>query len=546
MKNIEIFYRDELISEHPLSKDETKIGRAKSNDIILNDPSVSRVHAVIMIDKGKLSLLDKSSSDTFINNVKVSRKELHIDDMITIGPYSIFPREYKYEEEKPELQTTCHEKTLAFSLITNEDKKSFLLQHASLVFTKGPEEGLRYQIDKEKSTFGKSDDNDLVLNDEFVSRHHGEISFSKGEFFIRDLGSRNGIFVNGKRVKGSIIESGSKIEIGKTGFNFILSEDTPMLLDRKDDHLCEIIGISQKIQALLTFCKKAASCDATILINGETGTGKELIAKTIHSLSRRSSEPFITIDCGSIPRDLIESELFGHEKGAFTGAQNQRKGAFERGHKGTVFLDEIGELPKEMQPKLLRILEEREFKRVGGDTHIQTDIRVIAATNKELNVEITKGNFREDLFFRLYVIPISLPTLRERKEDIPLLTEHFIKKNQMLSETGSQVTISDEALQKMSDYSWPGNVRELRNIIERAIVNSDMHQISAEDIQFIPTIKEDNKSFSSSNASLEEVEKQTIINALKEQGGNKKATAKVLGIAYSTMCEKVKKYKIEI
>ena len=493
-----------------------------------------------------MSLIDKSSSDTFINNVKVSRKELHIDDMITIGPYSIFPREYKYEEEQPELQTTCHEKTLTFSLLPNHDKKSFLLQQASLAFTKGPGEGHRYQIEKEKITFGTNEDNDLVLNDEFVSRHHGEIYFRKGEFFIRDLGSRNGTFINGKRVKGSIIESGCRIETGNTGFVFILSEDTAILLDRKEDHLGEIIGKSQKIQVLFTFCKKAASCDATVLINGETGTGKELIAKTIHSLSRRSSGPFITIDCGSIPRDLIESELFGHEKGAFTGAQNQRKGAFERGHKGTVFLDEIGELPKEMQPKLLRILEEREFKRVGGDTHIQTDIRVIAATNKELNVEITKGNFREDLFFRLYVIPISLPTLRERKEDIPLLTDYFIKKNQMLSETGSQLTITDEALKNMADYSWPGNVRELRNIIDRAIVNSDMHQISAEDIQFIPTIKEEGKSFSSSHASLEEVEKQTIINALKEQGGNKKATAKVLGIAYSTMCEKVKKYKIEV
>ncbi len=546
MKIIEIFYRDELISEHPLSGDETKIGRAKSNDIILGDPAVSREHAVIIISKGKLSLLDRSSSGTFINKVKVSEKELHIDDMITIGPYSIFPREYTDEEDKPELQTTCHEKTLSFSLLTDVDKKSFLLQHASLAFSKGPEEGQRYQINKEKITFGKQEDNDLVINDEFISRHHGEIYFRNGEFFIRDLGSKNGTFINGKRVQGSILASGSRIETGNTGFDFLLSEDTVMSTDRKEDHLGDIIGKSRKIQALFTFCKKAASCDATVLINGETGTGKELIAKTIHSLSRRSHGPLITIDCGSIPRELIESELFGHEKGAFTGAQNQRKGAFERGNKGTVFLDEIGELPKEMQPKLLRILEEREFKRVGGDTHIPTDIRVIAATNKELNVEVTKGNFREDLFFRLYVIPISLPALRERKEDISLLTDYFINKNEQLKETGSQVTISDEALKKMTEYTWPGNVRELRNVIDRAIVNSDMNQISAEDIQFIPTMKDENKTFSSSHASLEEVEKQTIINALKAQDGNKKATAKLLGIAYSTMCEKVKKYKIEI
>ncbi len=546
MKLFEVFLRDELLSEYQLSKDEIKIGRAKWNDIILTDPTVSRVHAVVVCDKGKLTILDKSSGGTFINNEKVSRKKLNIDDRITIGPYSIFPREYKEEKEDSELETIRHETTLVVPLADDQSKKSFLLQHASLIFIKGSEEGRQFQIDKEKIAFGKHKDNNLVLNDKFVSRHHGEIYFRNGEFFIRDLGSKNGTFVNGKRIHGTVLRPGSRIEIGKTCIDFMLSEDSSISLDRKEHSLGEIVGKSQKIQTLYTLCKKAASCDATVLISGETGTGKELIAKTIHSLSSRSKEHFVTIDCGSIPRELIESELFGHEKGAFTGAQNQRKGAFERGHKGTVFLDEIGELPKEMQPKLLRILEERKFKRVGGDTHIPTDIRVLAATNRELNVEVTKGNFREDLFFRLYVIPISLPTLRERKEDIPLLANHFIKKNPLCSEKGSQPTISDEALKKMADYSWPGNVRELRNVIDRAIVNSDRHHINSEDIQFVPAIKGNEKSFTSSKTSLDEIEKQTIIKALEAQGGNKKATAKVLGIAYSTMCEKVKKYKIEI
>ncbi len=346
--------------------------------------------------------------------------------------------------------------------------------------------------------------------------------------------------------KGSLFTPGSRIDNGKASINLMSSKDIEILSDKKLDHLGEIVGSSDKMQALYNLCKKASSCDATVLINGETGTGKELIAKTIHSMSSRSDEPFITIDCGSIPKELIESELFGHEKGAFSGAQNQRKGAFERAHKGTVFLDEIGELPKEMQPKLLRILEERKFKRVGGDEYISTDIRVIAATNRELNIEVTKGNFREDLFFRLYVIPVSLPSLRERKGDIPLLVNHFINKNILFSGSDSQFTINDDAMNKMADYSWPGNVRELRNVIDRAIVNSDGLNITIDEIHFIPNIHSDTGPSPALSGSLEDIEKQTIIKALKARGGNKKATAKVLGIAYSTMCDKVKKYKIEV
>jgi transcriptional regulator with PAS, ATPase and Fis domain len=346
--------------------------------------------------------------------------------------------------------------------------------------------------------------------------------------------------------KGSLLTPGSRTDIDKASIKLISSKDKGILSDNEIDHLGEIVGSSDKMQSLYNLCKKSASCDATVLINGETGTGKELIAKTIHSMSSRSDEPFITIDCGSIPNELIESELFGHEKGAFSGAQNQRKGAFERAHKGTVFLDEIGELPKEMQPKLLRILEERKFKRVGGDSYISTDIRVIAATNRELNIEVAKGNFREDLFFRLYVIPVSLPSLRERKGDIPLLVNHFINKNTLFSGNESQITISDDALNKMADYSWPGNVRELRNVIDRAIVNSDVQNITIDDIQFIPNIHSDTGPSPALSGSLEDIEKQTILHALKARSGNKKATAKVLGIAYSTMCDKVKKYKIEV
>ena len=379
-----------------------------------------------------------------------------------------------------------------------------------------------------------------MLNDEQVCGHHGDIYFKKGEFFVRDHGSSSGIYIDGKRIHGATLSSNTKINIGKCRIEFRI-KGADILSSEKKDHLGDIIGRSKRIQEIYTAIRKAASCDATVLLSGETGTGKGLVAKTIHSISARSKNSFVTIDCGSIPRDLVESELFGHEKGAFTSANSNRIGAFEQADKGTVFLDEIGELSKEMQPKLLRILEEKEFKRVGGNKYISPDIRVITATNRELNEDVIKGKFREDLFFRLYVIPIDLPPLRERIEDISFLAEYFIKKSPHLNK---RITLSDEALKKMENFSWPGNIRELSNVMERAMVNMEGSVITADEIKFAPITKSTEGKTILNGTSLQEVEKQTIINALKSQGGNKKATAKALGIAYSTICEKIKKYKI--
>jgi DNA-binding NtrC family response regulator len=546
MRVIEIFLRNELVSEYFVSQNKIMIGREKWNDIILSEPSVSRKHAFISLESGKPVLTDISTGGTFLNGEKVSTMTFTTDDKIVIGPYSLIMREYREKQNKFDSQTIIHDRTLVIAPMDSRHVKSFLYHQAYLQVVKGADRGRLFRFNHEKVTFGKSKDNDLVLADEFVSRHHGEIYFRNGEFFMRDLGSKNGTSVNGKRVQGAILSPGSRIDLGNISMNFILSEDKDIAHHEQMDRLGEIFGKSAIMQNLYRLLKKAAACDATVLLLGETGTGKELAARTIHSLSSRSQKPFVTIDCGSIPRDLIESELFGHEKGAFTGAQSQRKGAFELGSGGTVFLDEIGELPRELQPKLLRILEEREFKRVGGDSHIPADVRIIAATNRNLTEEVKKGNFREELFFRLYVIPLSLPSLTERREDIPLIVNSFLNKNPMTAKKEKRA-FSDEAMKKLVDYPWPGNVRELRNIIDRALFNCEGPVITTEDIKFIPSTSEkDDLSFKSSHASLEEVEKQTIINALKAQGGNKKATAAVLGIAYSTMCEKVKKYKIKI
>jgi len=230
-----------------------------------------------------------------------------------------------------------------------------------------------------------------------------------------------------------------------------------------------IVGSSVPMRELFARLEKIAQSDATVLVTGETGTGKELVAEAVHEHSKRKSGPFVVLDCGSIPQNLIESELFGHEKGAFTGATHTYAGAFERSDGGTVFLDEIGELPLAMQPKLLRVLERKEVRRVGGSKTISTDIRVVAATNRDLGVEVNRGRFREDLYYRLAVARIHVPPLRERREDLALLVEHFLS----ITPGAEGTRLEPGTVELMMKHDWPGNVRELRNVIERAVLLSD-------------------------------------------------------------------------
>jgi formate hydrogenlyase transcriptional activator len=242
----------------------------------------------------------------------------------------------------------------------------------------------------------------------------------------------------------------------------------------------EIIGASAALRSVLSLVSKVAPTDATVLVTGETGTGKELVARAIHGRSRRSSRTFVTVNCAAIPRDLIASELFGHEKGAFTGATQRRLGRFELAEGGTIFLDEVGELPAETQIALLRVLQEREFERVGGTRSIKTNVRVIAATNRDFRAAITAGNFRSDLFYRLSVFPIEIPPLRERQEDIPVLVEYFI--DRYARKVGKNIRgLSKETLDALQSYSWPGNIRELQNVIERSVIVCETEDFSVDE-----------------------------------------------------------------
>ncbi len=308
--------------------------------------------------------------------------------------------------------------------------------------------------------------------------------------------------------------------------------------------LPNIIGISDKIQEIFESVHRVASSKATVLLYGESGTGKELIAKAIHYISPRAKGPFIRFNCASIPEGLLESELFGHEKGAFTGAMTSRKGRFELADGGTLLLDEVGDLPLSLQPKILRALQEKEFERVGGEKTIKVDVRLIAATSRNLEELVSKGKFREDLYYRLNVVPLFMPPLRERKEDIPLLTEYFL--NRFNRENEKSISMSSEALRILINYNWPGNVRELENTIERLVVMSNGKHIEPSDLPI--NLRLSSTKGGSLNKSLktgiEDIERESIIQALEEAGWIQAKAARILGITPRQIGYKIKKYAI--
>ncbi|HTY85395.1 MAG TPA: sigma 54-interacting transcriptional regulator [Silvibacterium sp.] len=309
----------------------------------------------------------------------------------------------------------------------------------------------------------------------------------------------------------------------------------------------EIVGISRPLKNVVTRISKVAPTDSTVLITGETGTGKELAARAIHRRSRRSARSFVSVNCAAIPRDLIASELFGHEKGAFTGATQRRLGRFELAAQGTIFLDEVGELPPETQVALLRVLQEREFERVGGSGLIQTDVRVIAATNRDLEAEIAAGRFRSDLFYRLNVFPIEMPPLRKREEDIPLLVEYFL--DRYARKAGKTFdSLSNRSLQLLQSYPWPGNIRELQNVIERSVIVNETRTFSVDESWLSRQPQKVESSTRQLSATVAAQEKEMIEAALRESVGRVSGptgAAKKLGMPGSTLESKIKALKID-
>jgi Nif-specific regulatory protein len=306
----------------------------------------------------------------------------------------------------------------------------------------------------------------------------------------------------------------------------------------------QIIGQSESLRNVMGLCNRVAKSNATVLLLGETGTGKELIAKAIHNASPRADKPCVAINCAALPETLLESELFGHEAGAFTGAVARKLGRFELADGGTLFLDEIGDLSPSIQIKLLRVLQEREFVRVGGTKTVACDVRIIAATNRDLHQAIKEGDFREDLYYRLNVFPINLPPLRERREDIPLLVEHFTKRAS-IELNMPKPSVSDQATALLAGYNWPGNIRELQNVIERAVLMADGKPIEPNHLPREVVGEAAEPMVAGAGSSLWGYEKAMIVKALQESNWNQSKAARALGISRDNLRYRIKKFKIE-
>jgi transcriptional regulator with PAS, ATPase and Fis domain len=350
-----------------------------------------------------------------------------------------------------------------------QEETPLSVRRFSLTFSSAAKGSGTFQSAGERCSIGAQESNDVVLVDPTVSRFHCEVRLEPGGARVRDLGSRNGTFVDGVRVVEAYLKNGSTLKLGRASLQVHLGSDRIALPASALTEMGPLVGASAAMRLVFAMLERAAQSDATVLLEGETGTGKEAASEAMHLAGARRDRPLVVVDCAALPPNLLESELFGHERGAFTGADRARAGAFEDAGGGTVLIDEVGELPLELQPKLLRVLERKEIRPLGSNQMRPVDVRMIAATNRDLRADVNQGRFRSDLYFRLAVVRITLPPLRARLEDLPLLVDRILSRLRAPESARAELT-RPEFIAALSLSAWPGNVRELRNHIERSLV----------------------------------------------------------------------------
>lgn len=421
---------------------------------------------------------------------------------------------------------------------------------ARLFVPTGPDKGKSATVGARPILVGADPACQLSLVDRSVSRKHAEVRREKDFVIVRDLDSTNGTFYHEARIREVFVPLGGEVCFGKTRVKVVPEEMSVEARPHVSDRLGPLIGADIRMREIFTLIEEIADSDVTVVIEGETGTGKELVAKAIHENSPRSKGNLVVFDCTNQPKDLIESALFGHVKGAFTGATAPRAGAFERASNSTIFLDELGEFGLDLQPKLLRVLEAKEIQKVGGDGYDSVDARVIAATNRNLRAEVRSGNFREDLYYRLAVVKIQLPALRERRDDIQLLVEHFLELH------GNPFSVDPVSYPKLKAYGWPGNVRELKNVVDRAAALArgktevDLARyIQHEDLTDHPApvaSADTNLSFKEAKGRvISDFESRYIETLLREHGNNISVAAREAGIDRKHFKDLMRKHGIE-
>ncbi len=436
-------------------------------------------------------------------------------------------------------------------LAGKQDSDCILIQKCKLLAVSGPFQGQEFVMDRDYFSIGNDPHSDLVIEDSTISRRHCEIQLISEGYVIRDLESTNGTFVQGVKIKEAFLDEGTEFQIGKTRLVFCPMQESLEWTLSRNEFFGSMLGKSTSTRRVFHLAETYSPTDANILIEGETGTGKEILAEEIHKHSLRKNKPFIVIDCAALAKDLIQSELFGHTKGAFTGANTERIGAFEHANGGTVFLDEIGELATELQPKLLRVIEKRQIKRVGSNQIRDIDVRIICATNRKLEGEVNDGRFREDLFYRLSVVRMELPPLRQRKEDIGMLAMRFIE-NLHGKDMMDRIVDWDNTIEAFNQHDWPGNVRELRNLMELASFKKTgpvdlstflyMGRAKTANKDSLTKFSADRPFKEAKNELISEFETKYIKELLKKNDGNISPAARNAGIERAYLQRLIKKH----
>jgi transcriptional regulator with GAF, ATPase, and Fis domain len=449
------------------------------------------------------------------------------------------------------------------STIASAGARQIHLRRARVSCVEGANVGSDWKIERDVIRIGSREDNDIRLGDTTVSRLHAEIVRGREGTILRDLGSTNGTFVGAVRVREVYLAPDTRFRVGNTHLVYSPADEIIDVVPSENDRFEGLVGRGLAMREVFGILERVAPTDLTVLVTGETGTGKELVSRATHNRSTRKNRPFVVFDCGAATESLVESELFGHERGAFTGAIAVREGLFEVADGGTIFIDEIGELPLELQPKLLRVLEQREVRRVGATKVRQVDVRVVAATNRNLRDEVAAGRFREDLYYRLAVVEIRLPALRERREDVPLLVEHLLHRAEHSQGGGRGVRgLAPEVRALFDAYHWPGNVRELNNVIERALPFTDGTTITLDALPEAlrasrpvapavprPSLPADTTLSSlplkdAKDALIEEFERHYLVDLIDRHDGNVSRAARTAGMDRKSITRLLKKHQI--
>jgi two-component system response regulator HydG len=536
MPELVFFRRGDEVLRCNVDRPRFVLGRGERCDVVIPDPEVSRQQVALTQAEGRTYVEDLSGKGSMVGGARITDRTLLQDGAdIALGQWRALFHEKvaggtEHATEARGTQTEGQPK----------EATSQRWQAAQVRIRQGPNETL-HTLSGDSFTVGKDEGNDLVLDDKFISGKHVKVTRKGGLFQVVDSRSTNGTYVGPIRIYEADVPLLTTLKVG--GVELVLE---PVSSSKKEADFHGIIGTDPSVRQLIDLIERVAPSNAAVAILGESGTGKELVAHALHARSTRRDKAFIPVNCAAISKELIESELFGHEKGSFTGATNARAGAFEEADGGTLFLDEIGELPIDLQAKLLRALESGEIKRVGASRPLHVDVRIVAATNQNLLAAARAGRFREDLYYRLCVIPLHLPPLRSRRGDVLALAEHFVR---AFSPRGQTLRLTSAAFERLQAHVWPGNIRELRNVIHRALLLRKGPMIDAPDLTFDQELSVDTSGAlgevpggTTLEQILDRVTRQVVEAALKRYNNNRERVAQELGLSRSTLFKRLKEW----